>query len=87
MRSPFDDEARYRERPPSGESSWPNNGEIHEHARCSLLAEADKAEDAGDAVKAAELRAEATLARRQRDRCWRTHERRTIAQRARRGAF
>ena len=50
----------YCERPPSGEYAWPNNGEIYERMRCSLLVEADKAEAAGDSAKAEDV-AELTL--------------------------
>ena len=42
-------ELSYRERPPSGDYSWPNNGDIYERMRCSLLVEADKAEAEGNA--------------------------------------
>ena len=37
-----------RERPPSGEYEWPNNGEINERLRVGLLEQAIKAEAAGD---------------------------------------
>ena len=51
----------YRERPPSGDYSWPNNGDIYERMRCSLLVEADKAEAAGDSAKAEDLRGRAAF--------------------------
>ena len=74
-------ELSYRERPPSGDYSWPNNGDIYERMRCSLLVEADKAEAEGDTAKADDLRRRAAFQRRERDRCYRDHERRMINRR------
>lgn len=80
-------EESYRERPPAGECAWPNNGDLYERMRCSLLVEADKAEAEGDSAKADDLRGQAAFQRRERDRCWREHERRMLNRRIHRGTF
>lgn len=67
-----------RERPPSGEYEWPNNGEIHERMRADLLARAEEAEAAGEVSLGEELRARADRERRERNRCFREHERRML---------
>jgi hypothetical protein len=68
-------ERDYRECPPKYGPDWPNNGEVNERLRCGLLLGADKAEEAGDAQTAEYLRGCAAIQLRERDRCYRDHER------------
>ena len=66
-----------RESPPGG-GPWPNNGDIYERLRVSLLEQAERAEADGHTDEAADLRAGAAYQRRERDRCYREHERRML---------
>jgi hypothetical protein len=43
----MDSRSDLRERPPSGEHEWPNNGEINERLRVNLLELAERAEAEG----------------------------------------
>jgi len=73
-----------RESPPGGRA-WPNSGEVYERLRVGLLAQAKKAEAGGNTGEAADLRARAAQQRRERDRCYREHERRMLNRRIRHG--
>lgn len=66
---------------------WPNNGELYERLRAGLLERAGKAEAAGDVDLADELRVRAAMNRKERDRCYRDHERRVLNRRIRQGRF
>ena len=72
----FRSEDELRKRPPSGESTWPNNGEVHERLRILLLQQAEHAEADGESDLAADLRSRAAWQRKERDRCYREHMRR-----------
>ena len=78
-----------RESPP-GRRAWPNSGDIydiHKRLRVGLLERAEKAEAAGHTDEAADLRARAAQQRRERDRCYREHERRTLNRRIHRRRY
>ena len=75
-----------RESPPGG-GAWQNNGEVYEYLRVGLLAQAEKAEADGNTDEAANLRARAAQQRRERDRCYREHERRTLNRRIHRRRY
>lgn len=80
--------SKYREAPPSASYyEWPNNGEISERLRCSLLEQADQAEAAGDVALADDLRLRAEYQKRERNRCYQEHERRMLNRRLRLGRY
>ena len=83
----MDSRSDLRERPPSGEHEWPNNGEINERLRVNLLELAERAEAEGRDGEAADLRTRAAWQRKERDRLYRDHERRMLNRRIRHGNF
>jgi len=79
--------SEYREAPPAGYYEWPDNGEVYERSRVSLLLLAERADAEGRVDDAAALRAWAAAQKRRRDRCCREHERRVAGRRSRRGRY
>jgi hypothetical protein len=76
-----------RESPPGGRA-WPNSGDIYDtyrRLRVGLLERAEREEAAGHTDEAADRRGRAAQQRRERDRCYREHERRMLNRRIRHG--